>query len=184
VKRLPAAIFALGLLLSFAVRSNEAEEGPETRAQTDMLAVGFSQWDRVLEEQRGTITVVDLWASWCSPCIERFPHMVALYHKYRDRGVQFISLNFDEEGDRESLDWANQFLRRIGAEFPNYHMAENMTEAFARLDLLGLPVVVIYDAAGGEAYRLTGDDPNRQFSDQDVEDALLALLNFRASSRP
>ena len=141
-----------------------------------MQAVGFSQWEQALVEQKGKITVVDLWASWCSPCIKRFPHMVEMYHKYRSQGVQFISLNFDEQGDLESLEWCNEFLHRVKAVFPNYHMDENMTEAFERLDLLGLPVVLIYDAQGKEAYRLSGDNPNDQFDDQDVENAVLSLL--------
>ncbi|RZW13438.1 MAG: TlpA family protein disulfide reductase, partial [Desulfobulbaceae bacterium] len=124
----------------------------------------------------GRITVVDVWASWCPPCIERFPHMVALHHEYDERGVDFISLNLDEKGDTESLQWANDFLRKTNAVFPNYHMDENMMAAFERLDLLGLPVVLIYNPDGSEAYRLTGDDPNNQFDDRDVEDAVLTLL--------
>ena len=79
-------------------------------------------------------------------------------------------------GDEESISWANDFLARIKAVFPNYHMNENMLTAFERLDLLGLPVVRIYASDGSEQYRLSGDDPNRQFSEKDVENAILGLL--------
>jgi len=164
---------ALCLFLIPGVRGDETGQGI---MPAEMQAVRFAGWEKILREQRGHIIVVDLWASWCSPCIERFPHMVDLYHRYRDRGVRFISLNFDQQGDTESLQWANHFLQRIGAVFPNYHMDENMTAAFDRLDLVGLPVVLIYRADGSEAYRLTGDDPNRQFHSQDVENAVQALL--------
>ena len=148
-----------------------------TDSATDLQPVSFAQWDTVLQEQHGHITVVDFWASWCSPCIERFPHMVEMHHKYKDRGVRFISLNFDEQGDTESIDWANDFLARIKAVFPNYHMDENMTVAFERLDLLGLPAVRIYDTDGTETQRLSGDNPYKQFTEKDVENALLDLLN-------
>lgn len=167
MKYLALAAVALGLMFSGNARSD---------ARTEMQPVSFSQWEKILEEQQGSITVVDAWASWCSPCIERFPHMVDLYHQYNSRGVHFISLNFDEQGDIESLQWANQFLQRVEAVFSNYHMNENMTEAFDRLGLVGLPAVLIYDADGNQAYRLTGDDPNNQFDDQDVENAVLTLL--------
>lgn len=122
------------------------------------------------------MTVVDFWASWCSPCIERFPHMVEMHHKYKNRGVNFISLNFDEQGDQESINWANDFLRRTQAVFPNYHMDENMTDAFEKLDLLGLPAVRIYATDGTEIHRLSGDNPYKQFTDKDVETAVLGLL--------
>jgi len=166
-------VMALAFMLAGAVCP---DDGSGEGAATEMISVGFDGWKKVLEETSGNITVVDLWASWCAPCIERFPHMVTLYHTYHGRGVRFISLNFDESGDTESLQWANSFLQRVGAVFPNYHMDENMTAAFDHLDLVGLPVVQIYDAAGAEAYRLTADDPNRQFHHQDVENAVLALL--------
>jgi len=175
VKRLNlvGAFFAL---IAFASAGWANQEGQHAESPTAMRAVRFGQWESTLREQRGHITVVDLWASWCSPCLERFPHMVELFHRYSGRGVRFISLNFDQQGDGESLEWANRFLQRVQAVFPNYHMDENMSQAFERLDLLGLPVVLIYDADGSEAYRLTGDDPNNQFDENDVEDAVLSLL--------
>ena len=102
--------------------------------------------------------------------------MVEMHHKYQDRGVSFISLNLDEQGDKESIVWANNFLGRIKADFPNYHMDENMTAAFERLDLLGLPTVRIYATDGTETHRLTGDNPYKQFTEKDVENAVLSLL--------
>jgi len=102
--------------------------------------------------------------------------MVEMHHKYKDRGVRFISLNLDEKGDQESIDWANDFLARIQAVFPNYHMDENMTDAFERLDLLGLPAVRIYARDGAETHRLSGDNPYQQFTEKDVENAISGLL--------
>jgi thiol-disulfide isomerase/thioredoxin len=174
VNYLSRAVFFSGLLLSGGAWSGQDSEQPQT--PTAMQPVRFGEWESTLRQHLGHITVVDLWASWCAPCLERFPHMVDLYHKYSGRNVNFISLNFDQQGDEESLQWANQFLRRVGAIFPNYHMDENMSQAFERLNLLGLPVVLVYDADGTEAYRLTGDDPDSQFNDKDVESAVLSLL--------
>jgi thiol-disulfide isomerase/thioredoxin len=148
---------------------------------TDLQPVTFETWDEVLADLHGQIVVVDYRAGWCSPCIERFPLMVEMHHRYRDRGVQFISLNLDEQGDDEAIEWANDFLSRINAEIPNYHMDENMTEAFERLNLLGLPAVGVMDRSGDEARRLSGDNPFHQFTEQDVEEAVLELLDQASS---
>lgn len=163
-------VFALCLLLPAAGWARDT-------GGTQMRPIDFDAWDRVLETQRGNITVVDYWASWCPPCIERFPHMVEMHHEYNTQGVRFISLNLDQQGDVESIDWANGFLEETGAVFANYHLDENMTQAFERLDLLGLPTVRIYAANGTEAFKLTGDNPYKQFTEKDVENAILDLLD-------
>jgi len=168
------ALLTFCLLATCGARAEvEAAMAP---APTRMQAVSFSEWDTILENQRGNITVVDFWASWCTPCIERFPHMVEMHHEYQDKGVRFISLNLDEQGDAESIDWCNDFLATTRAVFANYHMDENMSEAFEELDLLSLPAVRIYATDGAEVYRLSGDNPYKQFTEKDVEQAILQLL--------
>lgn len=166
----------LRLLLALCLFASAGCQAQESAVGTDLRPVSFAEWDAALEELRGSIVVVDYWASWCPPCIERFPHMVKMHHDYADRGVRFVSLNLDEHGDTEALDWSNEFLARVKAGFPNYHLAENMSAAFERLDLLGLPTVRIYAPGGEEAYKLTGDNPYQQFTEKDVEDAVLELL--------
>jgi thiol-disulfide isomerase/thioredoxin len=52
--------------------------------------IRFDRWQQELQSMKGRIVVVDVWATWCAPCIERFPHMVALYRQYKDRGVTFV----------------------------------------------------------------------------------------------
>jgi thiol-disulfide isomerase/thioredoxin len=167
---------ALRLLLTLCLLVAAGAKAQDAAASTELQPISFAEWDAALEGMRGSIVVVDFWASWCPPCIERFPHMVEMHHRYAGRGVRFISLNLDEQGDTEALDWCNDFLARVKAEFPNYHVDENMTAAFERLDLLGLPVVRIYAPDGAEAYKLTGDNPYRQFTEQDVENAIVELL--------
>ena len=177
MKRIPHVIIALCLLISSSILAENTDDHSTAHtSSTEMQPINFTEWDGILENQLGNITVVDFWAGWCLPCIERFPHMVKMHHKYKDRGVRFLSLNLDEQGDKESIDWANDFLERVKADFPNYHMNENMTEAFERLDLLGLPTVRIYTTDGTEAYRLSGDNPYQQFTETDVENAVLDLL--------
>lgn len=173
MRRLNRLLLALCLL----VPVTGMVEGAAAAGDTDLEPVGFAGWEKVLQEQVGYIVVVDYWASWCPPCIERFPHMVEMHHEYAGRGVRFISLNLDEQGDTEALDWCNAFLAEAGAVFPNYHVNENMSAAFERLDLLGLPTVRIYAPDGTVAFKLTGDNPFEQFTEQDVENAILELLS-------
>ena len=60
----------------------------------------------------GQYTLLDFWASWCSPCIASFPQMRQLYDTYKDRGLQIIGISIDKDRgawlkalDRHKLPW-------------------------------------------------------------------------------
>jgi len=144
--------------------------------QATLVPVTFEAWQQELRDLTGRIVVVDMWATWCLPCIERFPHMVQLAQHYSDRDVQFVSMCLDDRDDPEAIALAQRFLTEQQARFRNYLMDEVVTRGFEKLDLLGIPAVFIYGPNGELRYRLTGDDPNRQFTDADVDRAVAALL--------
>jgi len=138
--------------------------------------VTFAELQRRLEGLRGHIVVVEVWATWCVPCIERFPQMVEMHRRYRDRGVRFVSVSVDNREDKPAVEAARRFLRQQNAAFDNYLLDENILQAFEKLDISGIPAVFVYDRAGRQRHKLTGDDPNRQFTAKDVEGAVQALL--------
>jgi len=147
---------------------------------TDMQVIGLDDWEGIVAKHDGQVLVVDLWASWCVSCIERFPEMVAMADRFADHPVAFLTLNLDDPRDQAGIDWSNEFLSRIGADFPNYHLAESLAVSFEALDLLAIPVVLVYDGDGRERVRLTNDDPNDQFDEADIEAAVERLLAERA----
>lgn len=135
------------------------------------------QWVDKLQSYKPKIVVVDMWAMWCVSCIERFPEMIQLHNKYKNQNIEFISMNLDDQEDKESLDAANNFLRKMNAQFDHYRMDENLIVAFEKINLISIPAVLIFNQDGIEEYRLTGDNPNKQFTNRDIEDSLITLLN-------
>src|ERR1044072_4771232 len=49
-----------------------------------------------LEDKKGKIVLVNLWATWCGPCIGEMPHIVEMQEKYKDKGFEVIGLDSDE----------------------------------------------------------------------------------------
>lgn len=142
----------------------------------DLVPVDFAEWDLAAIEFGGLITVIDFWATWCIPCIERFPHMVEMSNRYPPDQVRFVSVNLDDPGDPEAYISALDFLRSVEARFDHYHITENMMPTFNFFGLQSIPAVSIIDKFGVEFVRLSGDDPNNQFDEEDIEAAIDALL--------
>lgn len=52
-----------------------------------------------LSDFRGNYVVLDFWASWCPDCIKDIPNMKRMYEKYKDRGIVFLGVSFDDNKD-------------------------------------------------------------------------------------
>ncbi len=70
---------------------------------------------RKLSDLRGKVVLLDFWASWCRPCRGENPHVVAMYHKYHDKGFEVFSVSLDR--DKES--W-KRAIAADGLVWPNH----------------------------------------------------------------
>ncbi|MEZ5425790.1 MAG: TlpA disulfide reductase family protein [Pyrinomonadaceae bacterium] len=56
-----------------------------------------------LEDKKGKVLLVNLWATWCGPCRAEMPELIALQDKYRDQGFEVIGLDTDENETPEQI---------------------------------------------------------------------------------
>jgi len=160
----------------FALLLHSCSFKPQTLV-VGLQPVHFDQWKRELASLKGNVVVVDVWATWCIPCRERFPHIVDLNHRYQNRGVIVVSMCVDDREDKRAVEAARQFLLDQHAAFRNYFMDENILDVFEKMGVQGIPAVFIYDRVGRQRYFLNADDPNHQFTTKDVDDAVAALVS-------
>ncbi len=59
-----------------------------------------------LEDYKGKVIVVNLWATWCTPCRKEIPVLIELQEKYRDKGLVVIGLDVDEESEQVVREFA------------------------------------------------------------------------------
>jgi thiol-disulfide isomerase/thioredoxin len=71
----------------------------------------------LLKNHSDKLRLINVWATWCVPCVEEFPDFVTMNRMYRDRGFEFVSISADEP---ENKDKALKFLQRKEASGPNY----------------------------------------------------------------
>ena len=63
--------------------------------------------------EKGKVTIVDFWATWCEPCKKSFPKYQELYVKYKANGLEVLAISVDDE--KKDIP---SFIRTHGAKFP------------------------------------------------------------------
>ena len=50
-----------------------------------------------IEDKKGKVVLINLWATWCGPCRAEMPHLVEMQNKYKDKNFEILGLNADDE---------------------------------------------------------------------------------------
>ncbi|OGO40172.1 MAG: hypothetical protein A2Z03_06560 [Chloroflexi bacterium RBG_16_56_8] len=130
-------LIALGAVLFMAVAPKaDAQEYSTVPVEIEFPAPSLVLRDlqgnsASLEERRGSVVLVNLWATWCPPCKAEMPALQAFYEKYRDDGFVIIGIN-----DGEPLELVASFAGEYGLTFPIWLDEAYRTErAFGTISL-------------------------------------------------
>jgi peroxiredoxin len=102
--------------------------------------------------QRGRITLLNFWGTWCPPCLEEVPDLVKLDAFYKERGVDLIGIALAEKNGAAGL---RKWTRMHGMEYRQALADDAVLEAFD--DIEEVPVSVLLDGAGQIRYRWDGE---------------------------
>lgn len=116
-----------------------------------------------LEELRGRVLFINVWASWCSPCVAELGSIQRLRDSLDGAPVEFLLVS------PEDAEPVRRFLRRHDYRLPVYLEAAPMPEAYG---LRALPTTFVVDARGDIVLRHRGA---AEWDRRAVRDFLLAL---------
>ena len=105
-----------------------------------------------LSDLKGQVVVVNLWATWCAPCVTEMPTLARLQARYAGKGVKVLPISLDK-GD-EAIAKAKAFIAAkapLGFYHGDYALAFAVTPAAE-----ALPTTMIFDRSGRERARLEG----------------------------
>jgi thiol-disulfide isomerase/thioredoxin len=142
-------------------------------AGAPLAAVDAPALRQRLAALKGKVVVLNVWATWCGPCVMEFPELVKFERSYRGRGVTVVGLSIDDPHKAKSL--VPPFLARQGAHFPVFTLKPVDTETvIGAVDKNwdgAIPVTYVFDRSGDMRTRLTGARRYEAF-----EDAVKPLL--------
>jgi len=101
---------------------------------------------------KGKVVVLNLWATWCAPCVAEMPTLAKLAGEYAGKPVAVVPVSVDTPAE---VDKARQFIARHAPL--SFYSDPQMKLPFAlKPQAAGMPTTVIYGADGLERARLSG----------------------------
>lgn len=109
-----------------------------------------------IEDKKGKVVLLNLWATWCGPCREEMPELVALEEKYKDKNFEVIGLNTDDE----SVEDVKAFAEKMKLNYQLAYADGKLMNEFIKVTrLAAIPQTIIINREGRMTYAKGGGGP-------------------------
>lgn len=128
----------------------------------------------LLQNKSDKLRLINVWATWCGPCVTEFPEFVTINRMYRKRDFEFISISADKPDKKDKV---LQFLKKQQASNTNYIFSEDdkykLIEAIDPNWQGALPYTILVEPSGKIIYAKQGAIHPRLMKKTIVEHRLL-----------
>lgn len=151
-----------GVLIVFSLSSSQT-----------IRTIDADGFDSLRTHRNGRTLVLNIWATWCTPCREEFPDLVTLSKDLKSKTVDFaaISVDYPDEIDSKIL----PFLKPLAVPFPvfvsDFPAADQLINAVDSTWSGAIPATIVYAPDGKQRIFLKGKHSYSQFK-KAVEDVL------------
>ena len=83
--------------------------------------------EKQLADYAGNVVIVNIWATWCAPCVVEMPSLEALHRSYAKDGLRVVAVSVDAPG---SLEQIREFRTRLGLTFEILHDAADIRATY------------------------------------------------------
>lgn len=108
--------------------------------------------NKTLGSLKGDWVVLNIWATWCAPCVEEMPTLDALHKDYKNKGLVVAPVSLDRAGVAR----VKEFYQQEGIDALPI-MIGSMSQIMTEVAPKGLPITILLDSKGKEVGRLTGE---------------------------
>ena len=115
--------------------------------------------DVTLAQYKGTVVLVNFWATWCDPCYVEIPWLIEMQQKYAGKGFTILGVSMDEEGKAAVVPFlAKERFNVNGQKLPmNYPIvlgSDDVADKFG--GLLGYPTTFLISKDGKIVTKVQG----------------------------
>lgn len=141
----------LGLVAACGEAPPEEGEAPDPDMAPALAAVTLDGDSVALDELRGEVVLLNVWATWCVPCRMEAPELQELHEAHRADGLRVVGVTVDNRGAGDQI---RQFVEEFGMTYEIWWDPDGTAiEAFGAA---GVPLTVLIDRDGRLAWRHLG----------------------------
>lgn len=134
---------------------------PEADETVDLEIRSWKEVEEWVALQKGRVVVVDIWSTYCAPCIAEFPHFVELHNNLGGK-VACASLSIDYFGGDETPEQIRprvlEFLNKQDARTANFISSTPDEDILKTLEVVSIPIVLVFDKEGELHTTFNNDD--------------------------
>jgi peroxiredoxin len=144
-----AGVIIYGLLTKVA--TNTTDPGPQVGQPLADFSLADLQGRSVqLSALRGSVVFINIWATWCPPCVDEMPTIQRLYERLQPRGLQVVTISVDALGTQIIA----PFIHNYRLTFPVLLDTQGVVERLYRTS--GVPESFIVDKQGRLVEKVVG----------------------------
>ena len=146
------AAYALVAIATSACGRDGEPQTPEVGAPAPAFAAITTTGDSVtLASLRGRVVLLNVWATWCQPCLEEIPQLIALHDAYAPRGLSVVGVSIDAAGMGGDV---SDFATVHGMRYPLWLDPDQRVSV--QFLMRGVPETILLDRAGIIRARVIG----------------------------
>lgn len=125
--------------------------------EVSLTSISADQVSELMKNKTDDLILLNVWATWCGPCIIEFPELVKIYRMYSGREFNLVSISVDK---MSSIDRANKFLIEKNAAFTNY--IYNQEDIYSLIEIVdkewqgSIPYTLLIKPGGEIVYKANG----------------------------
>jgi len=152
-----AAVLMISAIALTGCNDSESEKKTTASAKPGGAPTVVSDVPQSLEQFKGKVVLLDLWATWCPPCRAEIPSFVRLQQKYRDQGFEIVGVSLDQVDPRGGGGAAavGPFMQQMGINYTIWLV--NSREALGKFPLgQGYPTTYLINRDGRAVKQYVG----------------------------
>ena len=169
--RIVPAVLILALVMALAGCNSEESSKSSSTAKLAVQPVAVNSIAQSLEQMKGKVVVLDLWATWCGPCRMEIPSFIKLQEKYRAQGLEIVGVALDPiTGRGTTAETVRKFVQENNINYTIW-VVNNQAAMMKYPAGQGIPTTYVIDRNGRTVKQYVGAQPESVF-ENDIKSLL------------